>query len=228
MRTEPEEIKARYARRGEPERYSLLCPDVWQSMQERQRAMLRLFSALGYADLSKLRLLEVGCGSGSNLLELLRLGFAPQHLMGVELLPDRYELARAALPTALKLQKGDALELDLPDQSQDIVFVSTVFSSLLDDAFQQRLAEAMWRWVKPGGGVLWYDFTVNNPRNADVRGVPLKRVQALFPQGKMRSQRVTLAPPFARWVTSLHPSLYAGFNALPLLRTHALVWVPKP
>ena len=30
--------------------------------------------------------------------------------------------------------------------------------------------------LAPGGGVLWYDFTVNNPRNPDVRGVPMKRV----------------------------------------------------
>ncbi len=77
--------------------------------------------------------------------------------------------------------------------SLDIVLVSTVFSSLLDDAYQQRLADAMWRWLKPGGAVLWYDFTVDNPRNADVRGVPLRRVRALFPQALMRHRRVTLA-----------------------------------
>jgi ubiquinone/menaquinone biosynthesis C-methylase UbiE len=228
MSTEPDEVKARYARRAEPERYSLLRPDVWHSVQERQRAMLRLFADLGHTDLSTLRLLEVGCGTGNNLLEFLRMGFAPQHLSGAELLPDRFQVARAALPSALHLHEGDALNMNVPEQSQDIVFVSTVFSSLLDDVFQQRLANAMWRWVKPGGGVLWYDFTVNNPRNADVRGVPLKRVKALFPKGKLRSQRVTLAPPLARRVTSLRPSLYACFNALPLLRTHALVWVSKP
>jgi ubiquinone/menaquinone biosynthesis C-methylase UbiE len=228
MSTEPDEVAARYARRNQPERYSLLRPDVWHSVQERQRAMLRLLADLGHTDLSTLRLLEVGCGTGSNLLEFLRMGFAPQHLSGAELLPDRFQVARAALPSALHLHEGDALNMNVPEQSQDIVFVSTVFSSLLDDAFQQRLANAIWRWVKPGGGVLWYDFTVNNPRNADVRGVPLKRVKALFPQGKLRSQRVTLAPPLARRVTSLHPGLYACFNALALLRTHALVWVSKP
>jgi len=103
-----------------------------------------------------------------------------------------------------------------------------VFSSLLDNAFQQCLAAAMWAAVKPGGGVLWYDFTVNNPRNPDVRGVPLARVRALFPQGHVQSQRVTLAPPIARAVTRVHPSLYPVLNALPLLRTHVLAWVGKP
>ena len=228
MSREPDEIKARYARRTQPERYSLLRPDVWHSVQERQRAILRLFADLGHTDLSSLRLLEVGCGTGSNLLELLRMGFAPQHLSGAELLSARFEIARATLPAALKLHEGDALAMNVPDHSQDIVFVSTVFSSLLDDAFQQRLADAMWRWVKPGGGVLCYDFTVNNPSNPDVRGVPLKRLKSLFPQGRMRPQRVTLAPPLARWVTRLHPDLYRVFNAVSPLRTHALAWIAKP
>jgi hypothetical protein len=103
-----------------------------------------------------------------------------------------------------------------------------VFSSLLDDAFQRRLADAMWRWAKPGGGVLWYDFTVNNPRNADVRGVPLARVRELFPHGEVQARRITLAPPIARAVTRLHPSLYTLFNTVPLLRTHVLAWIAKP
>ena len=230
MRTEPEAdaVATRYARRDVGPRYSLLRPDVWQTVQERQRAMLRLFVQLGFTDLSTLRLLEVGCGSGGNLLELLRLGFAPDRLSGVELLPDRFAAARAALPAALSLVEGDALQMSLPEASQDIVFVSTVFSSLLDDAFQQRLADAMWRWVQPGGGVLWYDFTVNNPRNPDVRGVPLRRLRALFPQGRVQAQRVTLAPPIARAVTRIHAGLYPIFNAVPLLRTHVLAWVGKP
>ena len=225
---ETEAVAARYARRDVGSRYSLLRPDVWQMVQERQRAMLRLFVRLGFTDLSALRLLEVGCGSGGNLLELLRLGFSPANLSGVELLPGRFAAARVALPAALSLVEGDALQLTLPAASQDIVFVSTVFSSLLADAFQQRLADAMWRWVQPGGGVLWYDFTVDNPRNPDVRGVPLHRLRALFPQGRVQAQRVTLAPPIARAVTGVHPGLYPVFNALPMLRTHVLAWVGKP
>ncbi len=228
---ETQAVVERYARRqtlGLADRYSLLRPEVWQGVQERQRAMLKLFVRLGFSDLSRLRLLEVGSGAGGNLLELLRLGFAPENLAGAELLPERLARARQVLPEALTLWGGDASALAIAPASRDIVFQSTVFSSLLDDGFQQDLAAAMWRWVAPGGGVLWYDFVYNNPRNPDVRGVPLARIRQLFPQARVVSQRLTLAPPIARALCRLHPGLYPVFNALPLLRTHVLVWLEKP
>ena len=230
MNREPEAraVAERYARREGAERYSMLRPEVWRAVQERQRAMLGLFAQAGLQELGSLRLLEVGCGAGGNLLELLRLGFAPQHLAGIELLPERLALARAALPEAVRLSGGDALQAEVPAGSLDIVLVSTVFSSLLDDAYQQRLAAAMWGWLKPGGAVLCYDFRVDNPRNPDVRGVPPSRLRALFPQGRIRQRRVTLAPPLARVLVRVHPRLYGLCNALPWLRTHVLAWIAKP
>lgn len=222
-------VAERYARRGgSDDRYSILRPEVWQTLHERQRALLRMLVAQGCTDLPRLRLTEVGCGSGGNLLELLRLGFAPQHLQGLELLPERHAQARQCLPQALMVHLGDATKAPVEPASQDLVLQSTVFSSLLDDAFQQQLAAAMWGWLKPGGAVIWYDFTVDNPRNPDVRGVPLSRLRALFPQGTVKHRRVTLAPPLARALCRVHPALYPVFNALPLLRTHVLAWVAKP
>jgi len=226
---ETDAVAARYARRAPGGRYSLLRPEVWQSVHERQRAMLRLFARQGLADLASLRLIEVGCGSGGNLLELLRFGFRPERLTGIELLPERVAQAREVLPDSLTLIEGDASRADVAPASRDIVFVSTVFSSLLDDAFQQRLAGAMWRWLGPGGAVLWYDFTFDNPRNPDVRGVPLARVRSLFAEAaSIDARRLTLAPPIARAVSPVHPSLYTALNALPFLRTHLLCWITKP
>ncbi|CAN7404258.1 MULTISPECIES: class I SAM-dependent methyltransferase [unclassified Variovorax] len=225
---ELDSVRERYDRRAAHDlRYSLLNPAALHMHQERQRAMVRLFARIGMTELHRIDLVEVGSGDGGNLLELLRMGCAPDRLSGIELLPERHAAARARLPAAVRLSSGDAAVASIEPASCDVVFVSTVFSSLLDDAFQQRLADAMWRWVKPGGGVLWYDFTVDNPRNADVRGVPLKRVRALFPQGQVHVQRITLAPPIARRVTAVHPSLYTLFNTIPLLRTHVLAWIAK-
>jgi SAM-dependent methyltransferase len=228
-RDETDAVAARYAKRNAADpRYSLLRADVLATVQERQRVLRRLLLRHGIDDLATLRLIEVGCGSGGNLLELLRLGLKPEHLQGAELLPERLAQARELLPASLVLHGGDACALPLPEGSQDVVFVSTVFSSLLDDDFQQRLADTMWRWLRPGGAVLWYDFTVDNPANRDVRGMPLARVQRLFPQGRIDAQRVTLAPPIARRVVRLHPALYTVFNTLPVLRTHVLAWIAKP
>jgi SAM-dependent methyltransferase len=224
---ETHSLAQRYARRATDSRYNMLEPDVWQTVQERQRAILKLFAYLGWSELSDRHLLEVGCGSGGNLLEFLRLGFAAQNLWGVELLAERFVHARACLPQAVSLEQGDAEQLAVGASSQDVVFVSTVFSSLLDDAFQERLAQAMWRWVKPGGGVLWYDFIYDNPANPDVRGVPIRRLRALFPHGQVRTQRVTLAPPIARRVVRVSPHLYTVFNTVPWLRTHVLAWIAK-
>ena len=224
-------VRERYARRvNDHHRYTLLNPVNLLIAQERQRALAKLFVTLGWSDLKTRRVLEVGCGSGSNLLELLRFGFAPECLQGIELLPNLACEARRLLPPEVRVEVGDALSVSeaiAPPGSQDVVFQSTVFSSLLDDDFQIRLAKRMWNWVRPGGGILWYDFTFNNPANPDVRGVPLSRIRSLFP-GKMQVKRLTLAPPIARTVTRIHPSLYNVFNACVLLRTHVLAWVEKP
>jgi SAM-dependent methyltransferase len=206
----------------------MLRPEVWHGVQERQRVMLQMFvQYLGRRDLAELKLTEVGCGSGTNLIDFLRFGFAPQNLCGIELLPERVAAARKILPATVAVHEGDANSIHIALASQDVVFQSVVFSSLLDNEFQQDLARRMWSWVKPGGGVLWYDFIYNNPSNPDVRGMPVKRVRALFPEGTVIVRHVTLAPPISRRVCRIHANAYYLFNALPLLRTHVLCWISK-
>lgn len=225
---EPAAVARRYAQRVDDGRYDPLRPEVLLARQERERALAALLRRHLHRPLRELDVLEVGCGSGDNLLELLRLGADPARLVGNELLPERAAAARRRLPAAVALVEGDALAAPLPDAGFDIVLQSTVFTSLLDDAFQQRLAARMWQWLRPGGAVLWYDFAFDNPANTHVRGVPVARVRALFPQARIDVRRVTLAPPIGRRAAAVHPALWTLLNALPLLRTHRLAWIEKP
>ena len=168
----------------------------------------------------------MGCGTGGNLHDLVRLGAAPQRLQGLELLTERAAQARATLPATLAIHAGDAASATIAPGSQQAVLAFTLFSSLLDAPFRIALAQQMWQWVVPGGGVLVYDFVVNNPRNPDVQGVPLAEVQRLFPQARLHSRRLTLAPPVAR---RLPGGMIAPCAALlPFLRTHRLTWAVKP
>lgn len=205
---ETAEVAKRYASRAaliKDDRYSMLNPAVWQSVQERQCALLQMLAQYPTNSLADLSVLEVACGGGGNLLELLRMGFAPGKLVGNELLSERSAVARLNLPEATQVITGDAMKLPMGQGSFDVVNQSTVFSSLLDSNFQMQLANKMWYWVKPGGAVLWYDFTYNNPNNPDVKGVTLARIRQLFPEGVIHSRRVTLAPPISRRVCKLHP-----------------------
>jgi hypothetical protein len=142
-------------------------------------------------------------------------------------LPERAALARRNLPAECRILEGDASVLEIAAGSVDIVYQSTVFTSLLDQQFQSCLAARLWSWVKPGGGLLWYDFVYDNPANRDVRGVPLRRVRELFPGADLAVRRVTLAPPIARRVSRIHPWAYHLFNSVPWLRSHVLCWIGK-
>ena len=226
---ETQKVKERYERRSacKISRYNPLNPNIYMAQQEKERALIRCIHRAGLEPVSEKRVLEIGCGSGGNLLQLLQLGFQPENLVGNELLLERYQKARRLLPEATELLLGDAAKLSLPIHSFDIVYQSTVFTSILDSKFQSVLAEKMWSLVKPGGGVLWYDFIYDNPGNPDVRGVSQRRVRELFPHGVVTARRVTLAPPISRRVARFHPSLYTFLNMMPFLRTHLLCWLSK-
>ena len=228
---EAKHVRDRYARRDgarDAHRYSLSAPYALAAWQERQRKMLGLLKRAGLDDFAALHVLDVGCGSGGNLLDLLRLGVAPERLQGIELLSERAEAARTVLPASCRIWHGDALTVQISAASQDVIVLFTVFSSILSDAVQQQLAAQVWQWLKPGGAVLWHDFVYDNPRNPDVRAVLLKRVRALFPEAQVQAQRVTLAPPLGRAACRVSPALYPLLNAVPLLRTHVLCTLTKP
>jgi SAM-dependent methyltransferase len=227
---ETDRLRERYARRqtsSVASRYDPLSPSVYLPMQEKERALIRWIMEYGIDPVAERRVLDVGCGTGEDLLQLIRLGFDPAKLVGCELLPERAEEARRRLPGSVQIVVGDAVTASLDEAAFDVVMHTTVFTSILDDEFQAALAERMWSLVRPGGGVLWCDFVYDNPRNPDVRGIPVRRVRTLFPHGSFRSRRIGLAPPLSRSLTRIHPALYGVANTIPWLRAYVLCWIAK-
>src|SRR5205085_11827131 len=97
-------------------------------VQEKERKLIRLLVSCGLTPLRDKRVLDVGCGSGEDLLQLVRLGFDPDKLVGCDLMEERADAARRRLPAGCTVLAGDAATLSFQDESFDIVMQSTVFT----------------------------------------------------------------------------------------------------
>lgn len=229
MSSESLNIKNRYKKRPIvlDQKYSRTNFDVLYSAQERHRALIRFLRSDCRFDLSTSQILDVGCGSGVNLLDLITFGAKPQNLCGVDILSDRLAVASQLLPSSVNLIEGDISDLQLNESSFDLIHISLVFSSVLDVGHRSKMASNIWSLLKPGGCLLCYDFIYNNPSNFDVRGIQLPEIRRLFPHGIIQSQKITLAPPIARRVSKVSPYLCVFFNFFPFLRTHLLCKIVK-
>jgi ubiquinone/menaquinone biosynthesis C-methylase UbiE len=227
--SESEEIIRRYERRKQipDNRYSPLNASTYMSEQEKERVLIALIKKAKLEPLNDKRVLEIGCGGGTNLLQLIRLGVQPINLFANDILTERIRDAKNRLSNQISFYEGDILDCSFDNHSFDIVFQSMVFSSILDDDFKKKLATKMWLWTKVGGGILWYDFIYDNPQNQDVKGVPLKKIKNYFPCQNIIIFRLTLAPPISRIVTKFNPNLYTVFNSICFLKTHLLCFIKK-
>jgi SAM-dependent methyltransferase len=220
-------IRAAFARRRDGARYSWFDAGHLFLIQGRERLLLTRLKQYGFASLDTKRVLEIGCGTGYWLREFVKWGARPEHIVGIDLLPDRVAEAKRLCPGALTVESGSAAELSFPDKTFDLVLQSTVFTSVLDSGMKQRMAAEMLRVLKRDGLILWYDYHVNNPRNPDVRGVKRKEIYQLFPGCRIQLRRITLAPPLARLLAPHSWLACYVLEKIPWLCTHYLGVIRK-
>jgi len=176
-----------------------------------------------FAKIEDVKLLEIGAGEGLNLNGFMNLGIPKENITINELLEDRVVVLKQNYPD-IKAYSGNAL--DIPSSEQfDVVFQSTVFTSILDKALKQQIANKMLELVKPNGIILWYDFIYDNPNNKDVKGVSKQEIRQLFAKAsEITIKKVTLAPPIGRRVGNLYGVLNGVF---PFLRSHVVAVIEK-
>lgn len=207
-------------------RYAWHRPEIVSQVAARSRVLSRLLARTLGPDLSAVRVLDVGCGNGGFLRQLIDWGATPAHLAGSELQPDRLEHARLHTAPGVRWHLGP---LDaFPDNSVDLVSAHTVFSSILDEEVRRVLAAEMWRVLKPGGWTMIFDLRYGNPRNANVRKVTDVELLRFWPTERRHYRTLMLAPPLSRAMSRLPwlvPELLA--TMLPLLRSHFIYMAQK-
>lgn len=230
IEAENQRVRAAYARRRQlvpPTRYARTDPFVLCSSHEREKQMAKLFRSEGLTTLTGLQILDVGCGRGAMLRQLLDYGAEPERLAGIDLLEENVNVARALTPN-LRIVCGSATHLPFPDACFDLAIQFTLFTSVLADDVKYAIAAEMKRVLVPGGLVLWYDFRVSNPRNPDVRGIGKREIARLFEGFELKTARITVAPPLGRIIAPISPAFYDLLSHVRPLCTHLMCLMKKP
>jgi tellurite methyltransferase len=101
-----------------------------------------------------MKVFDAGCGSGRNLVYLLREGY---QVFGVDSDPDAVDAVRrlaASLAPALppgNFRVESIEEMSFPNAFADVVIASAVFHFARDDARFRAMVHGAWRVLRPGG-----------------------------------------------------------------------------
>jgi len=207
-------------------RYAWHRPEILQQVAARSRGFADLLSNTVGSDLSSVQVLDVGCGTGGFLRQMIDWGATPANLVGTELQQDRLDLAAPRTASGVRWHCGALTAL--PGASADLIAANTVFSSILDQEVRQQLAADMWRVLRPGGWSLVFDFRYNNPKNPHVRRVTRSELDSFWPGEHQQYRTLLLAPPISRALAGL-PALVTETLATvaPPLRSHFIYMVQK-
>lgn len=211
-----------YAQKG-ADRNSLYNPGVLFQVLAQDAAMIRALRSL-QVDTSAARVLDIGCGNGSSLWLLLRMGFRPQNLHGVDIQQELIDEALANNPL-MQFTRVDATRLPFEDGAFDLVMESMMFIHATNAELAENVASEMLRVTKPGGTLLISDWRYAKPRNPNYEAMTRKRIKNLFHTGTLtriqRRYRGALLPPVGRVLSKHFPSAYFAVQKLfPLLAGH--------
>jgi ubiquinone/menaquinone biosynthesis C-methylase UbiE len=130
---------------------SRLAIDHWNktplfiSEEERYNIYPWLYEVAEFQQHAGQRVLEIGCGTGCDLLQFAKHG---ADAVGVDVTPEHLRLARERVGGLAKVEEADATRLPFPDGTFDYVYSHGVLHHI---ETPRRVVEEIFRVLKPGG-----------------------------------------------------------------------------
>lgn len=103
----------------------------------------RFLDLLHSVNISGKSVLEIGCGPGGNILELL--AKKPSKLVGVDISAEMVSLAKDKLPKEIDIIKINGTELPFDSNSFNIVFTATVLQHNTDELMLKKIMKEICR-----------------------------------------------------------------------------------
>src|SRR6266571_1361347 len=194
---------------------------------ERKWGLIRQILSGSGIDLNAARVLDVGAGDGRDCARWRDLGARADRIVAFDLLRDAARQARLDHPWMAAVT-GDAASLPFRDEVFDLVYQSTMVSSVLAPARRERLLGEVRRVLAPGGLFVSYDTRYPNPMNRNTRPLREGELARAFDGWSLEAWSLTAVPPLQRVIAPLAPSVCRALERVPPLRTHLLALIRRP
>ncbi|MEX2189471.1 MAG: methyltransferase domain-containing protein, partial [Bacteroidota bacterium] len=129
---------------------------VFDILFEPMNRGLRLIGRAMYRPTKGMKILDVGCGTGTHL-ELYQKYDCALH--GIDTSESMMQRARKRLNGTADLRLADACKIPFDDRTFDLV-ISMLMLHEMDESIRPRVLEEMKRVVKPDGRILLIDFHI--------------------------------------------------------------------
>ena len=211
------ELYKEYYKKKDADRNDLLKnPEVLFQTLAFDRSIISSFASTNIEP-ETAKVLDVGCGAGGGVINLIRLGFSPSNIYGIDILRDRIAEAKVRFPN-INWIYGDASCMKFEDNFFECVMESTIFLQMTDDELSGRIAKEMTRVTKRGGYIILIDWRYSHPFNKTYKGLSKKRLAKLFDVGTKTSvfkiHKGALVPPIGRFISKNIPSVYFVLQSL--------------
>ncbi|MFC2161952.1 class I SAM-dependent methyltransferase [Acidobacteriota bacterium] len=107
-----------------------------------------------YPPLENMKVLDIGCGTGTHLSLYQKAGCV---VSGIDLSPAMLQRARKKLGSATSLIQGDASQMPYPDKSFDLIILTTVLHEMPPNV-RTAVIEDSKRVLKDSGRILVIDY----------------------------------------------------------------------
>ncbi len=206
---------------------------IWQPgspasrlMVERKWGLIRPLLDRAGLDWGSARVLDLGVGSGQDGPRFKKLGAMPDRFVGLDFLQLRAREARKDNPW-MSTVVGDACSLPLPTGHFDLVFQSTMLSSIPQPERRAAAFREIDRVLVRGGLFLSYDTRYPNPWNPNTRPLGARTFRRAFPGWSITAWSITAIPQLQRALAPFSIKACRMLERVPFLRSHLLVLARK-
>jgi SAM-dependent methyltransferase len=189
-------------------------------------AIGRLFERFRVAA-QRVVVLALGAGGEGDCARFRECGIRPENIVAIDLLERQARRGRQAHPWMISLT-GDAESLPFRDASFDVVYQSTMISSVLEARRRNAIFADVRRVLRHGGFFLSYDIRYPNPWNLQTRPLRSAELKRAFGGWHITIGSLTGIPQLLRVLAPHSIGVCRVLESIPPLRSHLLMVARRP